>query len=169
MSPFCSNPCLKIFSANTQTNVHHVLANPISKYLLRAGDGDGSGGDGGGSPFLAFEDLDSDGDLCISGAEAGCPCSLEGSQEECDQCSHSLISNIARGDDCISPEDWDAYIDGLSDGGGDGGGDGSDSGDFSCARGGCACRDVCACRDTVPIDSPMSSLVPPSLSCPYAE
>jgi hypothetical protein len=52
--------------------------------------------------------------LCISEAEAGCPCS------DCEHCSE--LGAIAGGDDCISPEDWDAYIDGQSDGGGDGGG-----------------------------------------------
>jgi hypothetical protein len=60
---------------------------------------------------------------------------------------------IAGGDDCISPEDWDAYVDtygsGSGDGGGDGGGDGSDSADFSacsddqfiCCSGPC-CSDI---------------------------
>ena len=77
------------------------------------GFGDHGGQDGSGSHYPAFEDLDADGDLCISEAEAGCPCSSEGSEEDCDRCSE--LSAIAGGDDCISPEDWDAYIDGSSD------------------------------------------------------
>ena len=114
-----------------------VVASLVSKCLLHTGHGDGSGGDEGGSPHLAFEDLDSDGDLCISEAEAGCPCSAEDSQEDCDLCLSQLgYSAIAGGDGCISPEDWDAYIDGLGDGGGDGGGDGSGDGDGSGGDGG---------------------------------
>ena len=107
---------------------------------------------GSGSGFPVFEELDTDGDLCISEADFGCECSSEGSeedsQEHCDQC-RSMYSSIAGGDDCISPEDWDAYIDGQGDGGGDGGGDGSDSADFSacsddqfiCCSGPC-CSDI---------------------------
>ena len=74
----------------------------------------GGGGGGSGFTFPAFEDLDTDGDLCISATEAGCPCgSPDGSfsQEECDGC-RSGHSTIAGGDDCISPEDWEAYFQG---------------------------------------------------------
>jgi len=79
-------------------------------------DGDGEDGEDG-SGFPAFEDLDADEDLCISEAEAGCPCS------DCDHCSQ--YSFVAGGDDCISPEDWDVFTSGSVHGGGDGSDDGS--------------------------------------------
>ena len=107
------------------TNDNCLDRNEFADVWSNAGLGfdDHGGQDGSGSHYPAFEDLDADGDLCISEAEAGCPCSSEGSQDDCDRCSE--LSAIAGGDDCISPEDWDVFTSGSVHGGGDGSDDGS--------------------------------------------